>query len=66
MTNEEKILVQLLKKLNQDQETVIAIILSLGEKKNGANIMIDYLKNINSRQITTQQILDKTLEIVNN
>ena len=64
MTKEEKALVHILKELNQDQETVIAIILMLSKKKHGASSLIEYLKKSQPNQLTTHNILEKTMEIV--
>ena len=66
MSKEEKVLVQILVKLNQDQQTVIGIMLMLDGKKDGVRLMIDYLRTIDPTKITTQEILEKVMKIREN
>ncbi len=66
MTKEEKALVQLLKELKQDKQTTTAIILMLREKEHNLNLLIQYLRNTDPKQLTTHNILEKGMEIYKN
>lgn len=63
MSNLEKAIIQILKKLNLDKESVIVIMLQLKGNKRGQNSLMKYLRDSNPNDLTQTNIFDKVMEI---
>ena len=66
MTSTEEALMIILKWLKIDKQTAIGIILMLEKKKDGAKLLIDFLKKSNPKNLTQQIIIKEATRIVEN
>lgn len=63
MSDLEKAIIQILKKLNLDKESVIVIMLQLKGNKRGQNSLMKHLRDSNPNDLTQTNIFDKVMEI---
>ena len=63
MTQEERAIMILLKNLNLDRDTAIAILLMMKKTKHGLSMLGEYLKGINPKTVTQKEILQMAHQI---
>ena len=63
MSNKERAIVQILKKLELDLDSIICIMLILKDNVKNQNLYIEYLKTIDPNTITQTKLIEKADEI---
>jgi len=66
LTEMEQTIVNILKELQIDWESIIGIMLMLKENETGQHLLVQYLQHSNNKKITTSDIVLKVEQIIGN